>query len=80
LQFNGETCEEVNKFCALEFEDYRRISREGETYYYCNECVENAYFDEESSQCESCTIIPNCLSCSDGLECEECGSNYILNE
>jgi len=41
----------VNKYCNLEIEDYLNDTFHGEKLYYCNECKEEAYFDEDKHEC-----------------------------
>ena len=80
LEYGGETCKEINEYCTLDVEEYQRESIHGTTFLYCNECAADAYFDEKTYECQTCTIIPNCLECLDANTCEVCGSNYILTD
>lgn len=63
----------------MEIEDYPWQSINGDTFFYCDECTSDAYFDIEEYECVSCTIIPNCESCTDSNHCTECAGNWILD-
>ena len=80
LQYDGETCEQINEYCTIPVEAYNTTSNDESSYFYCDQCWEDAYFDDATKSCQSCTIIPNCLECSDATNCQKCGSNWHLNE
>lgn len=81
LQPNGLECIPPFDDCIIPpSQQEERLSVNADGYYYCGECANDQYFDENLERCRDCSKLDeDCEMCTDARTCTKCDGNQIPN-